>query len=504
MKPMQSSSMTISRARPKEANALPGTGLPRRVWVLAAVWFLVVGAFTVIRVYTLQSRGFDLGFFTQAIGGVWLEGFAWDTPMTGWGFFDDHFSPLVLPITPLVALADGALVLVVIQSLALAAAIPLVWRLARLRGASETWAWRITMMFAVSPPLLFAAWFDFHASVLAVPFFVLLYIGLETGWAWQIWVGVAGASLAREDMALLVGALLLVHFVRLAPRERLVLLIPAACVALGRLVVNRDWYLESGFAYASNSDAANVISTAMGHAWRGGVLLMLLVAISIPWLLALIKPNRDFLALMLLAAPLLFSSNIGVKLPDYHYFAVVPVFFAGAAASQADRRTEFGFVVMTVLTVLAGPLGLHPFGVFSPSVPEVVARGIGRIPQIHTTHGLLDCLNESELAWTGPDNLLAPAGATAQATRLPLPFLDYTAWGLTPPLLAAEDIDWEPDVVLVPGKSWHGPPFYEPSPADLSRYGYWSSIGDDFLHVWVVPERSSSLNACLPATPPSD
>jgi len=450
-------------------------------------WFAIATAMTSFRILTFQSRGFDLGYFTQALGGLWFEGWDAETAMTGWGFFDDHFSPLGALLAPLASMPFGSIWLTTMQNLAVAVSIILVWKLVAARSASKKWAWQVTLMYLVSPPLLYAIWYDFHPSVLAIPFFALLFRGLEQRAALMVWVGTLGASLAREDMAIVVAGLLLLRTSKVAPPTRFAVVVPAGAIFASSLAIERTWFLESGFRYLSDGDLVSAILTALGNAWGGGLLLVLLIASVLPWSAAGVKPNRDFLVLAVLILPLLLSSNVGPKYPEFHYYAVVPVFFAASAASQQPpARTNHFFMSVLVITFLSGPFGFSVFGRMNPSAVAVVRTGIETWPAVQASHHMLACMSESGRSWSGPDPLIAPAGAAAVATMLPLPFADFSPWDLSPPLVTASEIDVEPQVVFEAGDSWIQPGRVVVGNA-LNVLGYEEKlvIGDDFLRVWI-------------------
>ena len=154
--------------------AVPASAEPQRhmrelllVGVLAAS-LTVVG---VLRHANYWSE-FDLAVFDQ---GVWqLSRGRTYVSLIDRNIFADHFSPVLFLFAPLYRIVATPVWLIVAQSLALAATLIPMRRLADELRAPR---WLATVLVIGSGPLLAAGVFDFHASTLAVPFVAVALLG---------------------------------------------------------------------------------------------------------------------------------------------------------------------------------------------------------------------------------------------------------------------------------------------------------------------------------------
>jgi len=176
-------------------------GVPVVVWVAAAAYAALVGAASLARHYAIRSGGYDLGIFDQA---VWLLGHGHEPLSTirGRNLFADHFQPALVLLAPLGALGVTPAALLVLQALLLASASPVLYALARARGASEGLALAVAVLWLASPLTQWANLFDWHPET-AVP--LLLALGaleLERGRRWGFVVTAVVASSVKEDVCL--------------------------------------------------------------------------------------------------------------------------------------------------------------------------------------------------------------------------------------------------------------------------------------------------------------
>lgn len=171
---------------------------------LAALYALFFSAYTMQRHAAFQTSAFDLGNFDQAI---------WNTahgrPFALTNIPDvtirlaHHVEPILLLIAPLYWLWSDVRVLLILQSVALAAgALPLFWYAARRVGEGP--ALLFAALYLLFPALQGVNLFDFHAVALA-PLFLLL------AWSWLderrdgpfLLAGLLAAA-TKEEISLLV------------------------------------------------------------------------------------------------------------------------------------------------------------------------------------------------------------------------------------------------------------------------------------------------------------
>lgn len=141
------------------------------------------------------SYGDDLGTFAQVIDNA-FHGFT-DGPEAG-THFRFHWSPILATLWPIVALTRSALSLQFVQAILVAlAALPLA---AIVRSYSdESWSFRVALLALIYPPLLAAAFLEFHAlafyPVLAL---ALIWAADRARWSWFALFALL-AIMVRED-----------------------------------------------------------------------------------------------------------------------------------------------------------------------------------------------------------------------------------------------------------------------------------------------------------------
>jgi uncharacterized membrane protein len=170
--------------------------------LLASLWSLVVGWLAVSR-HLAFNTGYDLGVFTQVVWAT-TQGRPFFTSMVEGttNFLAHHFTPLLAILVPFYSIWPDARLLLVFQTVALAAgAIPLYAFAARRLGSGM--ALLIVLAYFLFPPLHFIALFDFHAIALAVPLLMAAGVALidERPRATVIWLILA--LLAKEEVAVI-------------------------------------------------------------------------------------------------------------------------------------------------------------------------------------------------------------------------------------------------------------------------------------------------------------
>jgi uncharacterized membrane protein len=125
-----------------------------------------------------NSTGYDLAIKEQVIWNT-AHGRFFASSVEVDNAFADHFQPVMLALVPLYALFLGPVLLLVVQTVALAVgAIPL-YRLGRRRLDQAGLALAMAAAYLLYPAIGFANRFDFHPEVLAVPAFLFAFEALD-------------------------------------------------------------------------------------------------------------------------------------------------------------------------------------------------------------------------------------------------------------------------------------------------------------------------------------
>ncbi|WP_245687328.1 DUF2079 domain-containing protein [Streptacidiphilus griseoplanus] len=205
------------RRRTPPAEHTPGPSL-RRCMVTAALCFAVTAAIGLQSWVTGRVGGFDLGIFDQGIRSYAhfqlphseIKNYHHNFP-AGFSLLGDHFSPILVLLTPLYWIWDDPRMLILAQSALFALGVPVVRRIAArclrsTRLATPRAVDAAGLLYAVGWPLCIAASTGFHEVAFAVPLTLLL---LERGMARRYRSVALCAVLllcTKEDLGLLVGA----------------------------------------------------------------------------------------------------------------------------------------------------------------------------------------------------------------------------------------------------------------------------------------------------------
>lgn len=144
------------------------------------------------------SYGVDLGTFAQVVDNA-FRGFT-DRPEAG-THFRFHWSPILAVLWPVVALTRSPLCLQFVQAILVAlTAVPLAAIVRTYAG--DAWSFRVALLALIYPPLLAAAFLEFHElafyPVLALS---LVWAADRARWGWFA-LFAFGAILVREDATL--------------------------------------------------------------------------------------------------------------------------------------------------------------------------------------------------------------------------------------------------------------------------------------------------------------
>lgn len=206
---------------------------------IAALLAVLAGAFlffgALLRHQAQWSSLIDLGLFYELYdhpGGQLLY-----APSLGMSFLGEHFSPVLLLLTPLMTLFPSPVTLLAIQAVAVTLGGWLLYLFARDRTGSATVAGLIMLGYLLSPWVQAAAFYDFHMDMLEPPMLFGLALALSrrsTRWAW---VSAILLWCTKEDTFLYTSVLALWAMVALRMRKLgallLVVGLAQAAVVLG-------------------------------------------------------------------------------------------------------------------------------------------------------------------------------------------------------------------------------------------------------------------------------
>jgi hypothetical protein len=398
-------------------------------------------------------------------------------PFAAWAVLEDHFSPLLLVLAPLAQFSWSSYLLVVVQAVAVAISIPIAWRMADRVSSSRRRTWLLTLAYAFSPVLLFAVFFDIHASVLATPLLLLVFDGVDRSRPNQILLAGTAAALLREDIAFFMVFFAIIFF-RDSRRTMIWLgAISAATLAIGRVVAaGRDPgteppHINFSYDYIDPLDPIGTASGAIDALFIAGAgsLLLVLVAIAVPWIGFGKLEWKATLFGTVAAAPFLLSQYVVTKsVSSHYYFALAPILFWAVLRGSNESTAEPGTGLRQRLTVigisialLGGPLMTGAFADGKPTAMRVLDAAMSDRVRIAQAHDVLACVPDEFTIAVGPE--MTPHVADHAFTwQWPQP-IDTAVWllGGNRFVLQPSDTVGRPDAIVFARSSY-----------DPIEYGY--------------------------------
>ena len=205
-------------------------------YVAAAVACLLFAGNALDRHRAFESNAYDFGFFDQIIWntshGRWFQ-----TAFTPYNFLGQHFQPVLLLFALAYRRGAGAELLLVTQTVFVAAAaVPLFYAVRR-ATASGVAALAMSAGFLLSASLHDALDFDFHPELMGFFFVFLALYFLVTSRPVATIVSLLPLLLLKEDMPLILAAFAMLLFARGFRREALVMFAIAVAFAVGVVLV---------------------------------------------------------------------------------------------------------------------------------------------------------------------------------------------------------------------------------------------------------------------------
>lgn len=321
------------------------------------VGMMALGAgFSVLRVRNLLAWSYDLGFYVQDLFAI--RAGLWTNTIYGFGVFSDHVSPILVPLAWLVPPSAPGEALVILQSIALGAA---VFPIAKLGSeiAGRTGSVIACVWYVGSAAVWHALMYDFHPVTLALPFGAWVLLEIERREAGRPWIPLLAMPLIREDVAVLYGVVVVIA--GLAQKRHLwrvlgssVALVGLAYMFLMRAqpgIGNHLWY-----RYQFNG-----IGELLSRPLRVDLLIGLAAVLG-PFLVVPVFRGwkRSWPGLVLLASFAFSSWANQISLYYQYYAQVVPFLIAGAASGFVLPKWKDRIRLSVIATVLLGVL-LGPF-----------------------------------------------------------------------------------------------------------------------------------------------
>lgn len=161
-------------------------GVYGKILLLSIIIYVVVlSTLTSLKFYCFRSLAFDMGIFVQLLwqsnhGNPLYTQPRWG-PEHSASFFGVHFAPVVYPLIWLYGLVESPYVLLVVQSVALAAPAYYIYRIAERVTGSERTSLVFALVYLIYPATLWSNWYDFHLESFVPLLMAMMYYYIYRG-----------------------------------------------------------------------------------------------------------------------------------------------------------------------------------------------------------------------------------------------------------------------------------------------------------------------------------
>ncbi len=326
---------------------------PRILWWGALLFCIVVIADSWFRWATFQYGTFDLAFYAQ---GLWLAGKGtWQVSLLDVPLMGNHQDPIVFLALPFYKMWSHPMLLVILQTLALATMPFTGWRIARHLEFGEKASLWLALATLLAPATGFVALHEFHPEALTAPLLLLMFQGRLQRRPGMFWLSFILVLMCKESMGLLLAWISVVYAVIERDRDREWRIgwnVIPGCVAFGWFLLcvlvigpalnggNVDFLgLYSDLGKSGGEIAGGFFThpgKAAGALWRGITGGNLTLGTLLPFLmLPLLRPRW-----IIMAAPIFLQHLLSWRQSEwsinFHYAApLVPLLWLGAAEAAS-------------------------------------------------------------------------------------------------------------------------------------------------------------------------
>jgi uncharacterized membrane protein len=320
------------------------------VWLAALVYVVVLSA-EAVSAHRSFVTGFDTALYDQYL---WLlaNGHEPFSTIVSKPMLADHFQPGLALLTPLYWLGGDVPVLLVVQSVALAATAPALYALARAAGARPAFAAVPALLWLACPFVARLNLWEFRPTAFASVLLVLSVLGAVQRRLWLLGATALLALSLKEDLALVYAALGLVLALRGERRLGAVVAgASAAWLVVASIVIRAGGESDEAFGRRFAGDRGDSMGEALVWMLRHPVdTAGDVVHESLVYLVALLAATGGLALLaplwMLLALPTALHNALSAYEPQhllsYHYHQLTMTGLFVAAAFGVSRLGRAG------------------------------------------------------------------------------------------------------------------------------------------------------------------
>jgi len=171
------------------------------VGAMAALWVWTIVELQILQHRGLQTNTYDLGIYMNLMWRSLHGDFLASSFLRGGSHVSAHFDPILVPLSPVLLIHEGAEALFALQATWVASAVFPIFLLGR-RHVGIGFGVILAFVYLMHPAVQGVTLFDFHSLTLSAPFVVWAVFFLE-GRRWIAYgLVLAGWLACREDMAI--------------------------------------------------------------------------------------------------------------------------------------------------------------------------------------------------------------------------------------------------------------------------------------------------------------
>ncbi len=365
---------------------------PRAIRLGAVLFALAVFVVSWWHWWTFQYGTFDLAFYVQALW-LALRGRWWvsllNVPLMG-----NHPEPIVFLLAPLFALCPHPMLLVVVQTVALASMAFTGYRIARRLDLAPPEATALGLALLIFPATSSVGIYEFHPEALAAPLLLLLIEARLAQRYGAFWLWFLAVLACKENMALLLVAFCGVFGVLEWRRDRAwmmrwnvaPLLLAAAWLAICGAVIG-PWLNAGNVDYGQlyshlGSNGGEIVRNfftephrAAGALWRALTQGDMVWALLLPLLLLpLLRPHW-----LLIASPILLQHLLSWRFTEWslgaHYPApFIPLLWIAAVEGLTRLRTPRALAFAVLAACVLSHVRFGPARELIAQMPQLGAK----------------------------------------------------------------------------------------------------------------------------------
>lgn len=221
------------------------------IFILIILYFITFSTLSILKHYSFNSQGYDLGIFDKAIWDMSRGNFKGMHSLHGRPYFGFHFNPIILLNVPFYWIYPTPLIPLVIQTLSISLSGFVLYLIAKKKLKTELGALLIFISYFLNPTINSVNLFDFHPMIMGLPFIFLAIYFLDLKRYGLMILSLIIVGLSKEHLIFLMLTFgIYIFFMHKKRRLGIIMFICSIIwLHLTFNVITPYFYGEAGYAY---------------------------------------------------------------------------------------------------------------------------------------------------------------------------------------------------------------------------------------------------------------